>query len=90
VYLGWRKKKSWAAKRGPWTLGNSSNAINVLAILWTVFICIIMVMPPNARAGWGIALVMSVLLSVHLATGKHKLHRPNDGTIDGSSFTSTS
>jgi amino acid transporter len=90
VYLGWRKKKSWAAKRGPWTLGNSSNAINVLAILWTVFICIIMVMPPNARAGWGIALVMSVLLLVHLATGKHKLHRPNDGTIDGSSFTSTS
>jgi amino acid transporter len=86
VYLGWRKKKSWAAKRGPWTLGKSSDTINVIAILWTVFVCIIMVMPPNVRAGWGIVLVMSVLLAVHLASGNHKLHRPHDGSIDAPGF----
>jgi amino acid transporter len=89
VYLGWRKKRSWAAKRGPWTLGNSSDVINVLAIVWAVFVCIIMVMPPNARAGWGIALVMGLLLAVHLVSGKHKLHRPNWGRSGESTFDST-
>lgn len=88
VYLGWRKKKSWAAKRGPWTLGNSSDTVNLLAILWTVLVCIIMVMPPNARAGWGIAVVMGLLLFVHLVSGKHKVHRPNWGSTGESTFTS--
>lgn len=73
VYLGWRKKRQWLDKRGPWHLGNSSNTINVLAILWTVGICTIMVMPPNTRAGWGIAAVMGVLLALHATVGKHKV-----------------
>lgn len=73
VYLGWRKKSLWLEKRGPWHLGNSSNVINVLAIVWTVGICAIMVMPPNTRAGWGIAAVMGVLLALHATLGKHKV-----------------
>jgi len=88
IYLAWRKKQSWAAKRGPWTLGNSSNVINVFAILWAVFVCLIMVMPPNARAGWGIALVMGLLLAVHVVSGKHKIHRPNWDTRGESTLTS--
>lgn len=75
VYLGWRKKRLWVSKRGPWHLGNSSNAINVLALLWTVGICILMVMPPNTRSGWGISGVMGVLLLLHLTTGKHKIRK---------------
>lgn len=70
VYLGWRKKRQWIGKRGPWHLGASSNTINTLAILWTLFICTIMVMPPNTRAGWGIVCVMGVLLLLHFASGK--------------------
>ena len=77
VYLGWRKKNAWMSKRGPWHLGDASNAINMLAILWTVFICVIMVMPPNARAGWGISSVMGVLFLLHVAGGKHKMYKPN-------------
>jgi hypothetical protein len=45
-------------------------------------------MPPNARAGWGIDLVMGILLVIHLSTGKHKVHRPNWGSADASTFTS--
>ncbi len=77
VYLGWRKKSTWMSKRGPWHLAGASNAVNVLAIVWTVFICIIMVMPPNARAGWGTVSVLGALFLLHLASGKHKLYRPN-------------
>jgi len=77
VYLGWRKKSTWRSKRGPWHLGGASNTINLLAVLWTVFICTIMVMPPNARAGWGISSVLGVLFLLHVAAGKHKLYKPN-------------
>jgi len=75
VYLGWRKKSGWIASRGPWHLGNFSNAINVLAILWTVFICVIMVMPPNTRAGWGIVAVIAPLYGLHLLHGKYTIHQ---------------
>jgi amino acid transporter len=77
VYLGWRKKKTWISKRGPWHLGRASNAINVLAVLWTVFICTIMVMPPNVRAGWGIFSVLGVLFLLHVVSGKHKMYKPD-------------
>jgi amino acid transporter len=77
VYLGWRKKKTWISKRGPWHLGRASSAINVLAILWTIFICTIMVMPPNERAGWGIFSVLGVLFLLHVVSGKHKMYKPD-------------
>src|SRR5947209_2485528 len=32
VFLGWRKKQQWLARRGPWHLGAWSNTINFLAI----------------------------------------------------------
>jgi hypothetical protein len=35
-----------------------------------------MVMPPNARAGWGILAVIGVLFLLHVASGKHKLYKP--------------
>jgi amino acid transporter len=77
IYLGWRRKDIWISKRGPWHLGNASNAINGLAILWTLFICTVMVMPPNVRAGAGIVAVMGVLLIFHLVSGEHKVYKPN-------------
>jgi amino acid transporter len=76
IYLGWRKKRTWLSRRGPWHLGGASNIVNVLAVLWTIFICTLMVMPPNTRAGWGIILVMAVLFLVHMASGQHKMYKP--------------
>ncbi len=76
VYLGWREKSRWIQKRGPWHLGRSSNTINLLAVIWTVFICAIMVMPPNARAGWGIATVVAILYVVHRMSGRHEVRKP--------------
>jgi len=76
VFLGWRRKSRWAANRGPWHLGSRGNLINALAVLWTVFICILMVMPPNTRAGWGIGGVMVVLFVLHKLTGPHAIRKP--------------
>lgn len=74
VFLGWRRKSQWAGKRGPWHLGASSNL--GLALLWTLFICILMVMPPNTRAGAGIAGVMVLLFLLHRFSGPHDTRKP--------------
>ena len=79
IFLGWRNKNSWLQNRGPWHLGKASTAVNLMALLWTTFICAMMVMPPNLRAGWGIALVIAVLYALHIASGKHKLYKPQWG-----------
>jgi len=76
VYLGWRKKRLWISKRGPWHLGNSSDAVNLAAVVWTVFICTIMVLPPNSRAGLGIAAAILVLFALHRLSGEHKVRKP--------------
>ncbi len=76
VYLGWRRKRDWIDKRGPWHLGRRSNLINVLALVWTVFICAIMIMPPNALAGISMAVVLAVLYALHRFTGPHEIRKP--------------
>jgi amino acid transporter len=82
VYLGWRSKERWITKRGPWNLGRHSNWINVLALTWTVFICIVMVMPPNAVAGISLAVVLVVLYALHRFTGPHEIRKPAWGAAE--------
>jgi amino acid transporter len=52
VYLGWRALRSgrWVV-RGPWHLGRYSQIVQIAGIAWTIFICFILVMPPNQKAG---------------------------------------
>ena len=71
IYLHWRNRSTWVANRGPWHLGGFSNTISLLAILWTVFICTMMVMPPNTRAGWGIVVVIVPLFALRRLRGKY-------------------
>ncbi len=86
VFLGWRRKSRWAAQRGPWHLGTRGSLINALAVLWTLLICILMVMPPNTRAGWGITGVMAVLYLLHKLTGPHEVRKPVWGTAGKNSL----
>ncbi len=79
VVLGWWKKEQWLSLRGPWHLGRWSNTINLLAIGWTVFICAIMVMPPNTRAGYTTAGVILALFLLHLISGRHEIKKPSLG-----------
>ena len=63
VYLSWRAKGTRAIERGPWHLGKFSGAINVVAILWVVFLSVILSLPDKMRAGKSIAAV-TVLLAL--------------------------
>ncbi len=50
--------------------------INALACAWTVFICTIVMMPPNQRVGLGIAAVLGTLYALHRLTGRHEMRKP--------------
>ncbi|MBY0084721.1 amino acid permease [Brevibacillus sp. M2.1A] len=52
---------------GPWHLGNWSKPINVLSLIWIVFISIMMVIPPNQTAGYALIVMFLVLLIMDLA-----------------------
>jgi amino acid transporter len=84
VYLGWRRKRQWIGKRGPWNLGRHSNWINVLALVWTVFICTIMIMPPNTLAGISLAAVLAGLYALHRFTGPHEISKPVWAVVEDS------
>lgn len=53
VFLAFRKRAS--VTRGPWHLGRWSTPVQLVAMAWTAFICVVMVMPPNELAGRSIA-----------------------------------
>lgn len=51
--------------RGPWHLGRWSTPVRVVAICWTAFICVILVMPPNQIAGQSLAVVLIALVCLY-------------------------
>ncbi len=52
---------------GPWNLGSWSRPINILSLIWIVFICVVMVIPPNQTAGYALIGMFVLLLVMDLA-----------------------
>jgi Flp pilus assembly protein TadB len=73
IYLGWRARRArtWV-ERGPWHLGRSSNLVNVIAIAWTIFICVILVMPPNQVAGETMLAVVALLAAWYVVSERQR------------------
>lgn len=73
VCLSWRARGTERQiKRGPWHLGQYSAAINFIAILWVIFLSLILSLPDNLRAGKSI---VAVTLALALWYGLHERHR---------------
>lgn len=51
VLLALRARKWGWPRVGPWTLGRWGPAINVVAVLWVLFMVVVMSLPPNQLAG---------------------------------------
>lgn len=73
IYLGWRARRLglWT-ELGPWHLGKWSGAINVIAIGWTAFICVIFVMPPNQVAGETMLVLMALLTAWYFLSERQR------------------
>ncbi|MGZ9585193.1 amino acid permease [Paenibacillus marinisediminis] len=52
---------------GPWNLGKYGRFINVLSLIWIVFISIMMIIPPNQNAAYALIVMMIVLVIMDLA-----------------------
>jgi len=78
VYLGWRARGSSAeAPRGPWHLGRFGSAINVVSMIWVVFITVILAIPDNLRAGKTIAGLTIALSAWYLLVERHRFRGPS-------------
>jgi amino acid transporter len=67
VVLGFRaisNSDAWTAS-AVWSLGKYGKATNIVAILYTGFICCVLVMPPNELAGKTLAGVLALLALVY-------------------------
>jgi len=61
---------------GPWHLGKFSDFVAVVSLLWILFICIMMVIPPNEMAGYALGAMLIVLVIMDFAYYKKRFLGP--------------
>lgn len=61
---------------GPWHLGRWSKWINTISLLWIVFICIIMVIPPNQMALYAVVVLLILLLVMYFGYYRRHFEEP--------------
>jgi hypothetical protein len=62
--------------RGPWHLGRFGPAINFAAMLWVIFISIVLSIPDHMRAGKTMAAVTALLGVWYLVSERHRFAGP--------------
>jgi len=77
VYLAWRRRGTAAeAPRGPWHLGRYGSAINMVAMIWVLFITVILSLPDQMRAGKAIAGLTLMLALWYVASERTRFRGP--------------
>ncbi|MDX2029445.1 MAG: amino acid permease [Blastocatellia bacterium] len=66
--------------RGPWHLGRFSRAVNVIALLWVAFLCLVLSIPDRQRAGKSIAAVTILLGLWYLLLERKRFKGPQWAT----------
>ncbi len=78
VALGWRARRVAASWTGAavWNLGRWGGAVNLVAAGYSVFIAVVLVMPPNHLAGQTLAGVAALLALVYWAAVRKRFQGP--------------
>jgi len=78
IVLGYRGRAGSAPWTGMavWRLGRWGGILNVVAIAYTAFICVVLVMPPNELAGKTLAGALAVLALIYLFEVRRKFRGP--------------
>jgi amino acid transporter len=80
VFLIWRARRSASPpERGPWHLGRFGSTINLVAIVWVVFITAILAVPDNGRAGKTMAALAVALGAWYLLAERQRFQGPASG-----------
>lgn len=75
AYLARRRGSTWP-NEAEWTLGRLGGAVNCVAIAFSAFISVMLVMPPNELAGETLAGVLAALALLYLASAKREYQGP--------------
>ena len=77
VYLAWRARGTpGEAPRGPWHLGRYGRTINLIALLWVVFISVILSIPDGMRAGKTMMALTLLLAAWYLTHERRRFRGP--------------
>ncbi|HEY3227576.1 MAG TPA: amino acid permease, partial [Roseiflexaceae bacterium] len=73
IYLNWRNKRRRQGEyatpeTAPWSLGRWGSVINVIAIVWVLFLTVIFSLPPNELVLWTMLILTIALSSTGRAT----------------------
>jgi amino acid transporter len=72
MHLGiWREKAN-----GPWSLGNWTVPVNLVALAWIVFITVLFVLPPNELTGYVFGGIFVTLLVLYAARVRGRFKGP--------------
>lgn len=72
-----RKKGLYTTKENaPWNLGAWGPVLNIIAVTYTVFICILFVLPPNELVLWTMVLFAIILLIAWFGYAKNNFKGP--------------
>jgi amino acid transporter len=76
VFLSWRGRHSTPLVKGPWHLGRFSHSINFVAIVWTAFICSIISVANDMRAGKTMVGMLILLGTWYYFRERHRYRGP--------------
>ena len=65
------------ADEAPWSLGRAGSAINLVAIVFSLFVCTILVMPPNELAGMTLVGLTAFLCGLYWLVARHRYQGPD-------------
>jgi amino acid transporter len=65
-----RARAEWT-REAVWSLGSYGTLVNWIAVLYTGFICVVLVMPPNQLAGFTFAGLLAVLAALYLLRARY-------------------
>lgn len=72
-----RKQGEYTTKKtAPWSLGKWGPLINLIAILWIVFITVLFSIPPNELAGWSMILLALIMFVYWQLDAKKRFKGP--------------
>jgi amino acid transporter len=78
IVLGYRARSGagdWT-RMSVWTLGRWGGAINLVAIVYGIAVCVILVMPPNELAGKTLAGTLAALTVIYFAAVRRSFNGP--------------
>jgi amino acid transporter len=78
VLLAWlaRRRGSDWPRAAVWSLGRWGSAVNLFAIVYAAFICVVLVMPPNQLAAYTLAGLLAALGVLYSAIARRKFKGP--------------